>query len=155
MLHYGNQTWLRALKGVPVDQREVSGACGVWSVRDLVAHLAAYEQVLVEVLKGLTGEKQATPSLDLWQQGGEKFNEASISKRQGLKYEEVLAEYQQADDQVMSLIEKFPEEKLREKGTIPWYGAEYSIEDLIVYQYYGHKREHSAQVEGFRDRVKK
>ena len=41
--------------------------------------------------------------------------------------------------------------RLREPGSIPWYGEEYALDDLIVYQYYGHKREHSAQIEAFRD----
>jgi len=34
----------------------------------------------------------------------------------------------------------------REVGTIPWYGAEYSLDDLVVYQQYGHKREHDPQL---------
>jgi hypothetical protein len=34
----------------------------------------------------------------------------------------------------------------QEVGTIPWYGAEYSLDDLVVYQQYGHKREHDPQL---------
>ena len=34
----------------------------------------------------------------------------------------------------------------REVGTIPWYGPEYSLDDLVVYQMYGHKREHDPQL---------
>ena len=37
----------------------------------------------------------------------------------------------------------------------PWYGPEYSLDDLVVYTMYGHKREHdpqlSAVLEGARD----
>jgi hypothetical protein len=32
-------------------------------------------------------------------------------------------------------------------GTIPWYGPEYSLNDLVVYQMYGHKREHGPQLD--------
>ena len=38
-------------------------------------------------------------------------------------------------------------------ATCPWYGGEYSLEDQLVYRYYGHQREHCAQVEVFRDRL--
>ena len=31
--------------------------------------------------------------------------------------------------------------------------SEYSLEDFIVYTFYGHKREHSAQIAAFRDRL--
>ena len=27
-----------------------------------------------------------------------------------------------------------------------WYGPEYSLDDLVVYQMYGHKREHDPQL---------
>lgn len=63
---------------------------------------------------------------------------------------EVLAEYNEAHSQTMNLINDIPNEILREVGTIPWYGLEYSLDDLIVYMFYGHKREHSAEIAVFR-----
>ena len=54
---------------------------------------------------------------------------------------------------VTPLLARIPAETLRRPGTIPRYGEGYSLEDLEVYQYYGHKREHRAQVDVFRDRL--
>jgi len=68
--------------------------------------------------------------------------------------DEIVAEYSDACAQTMELIGCIPAETLRQSGTIPWYGAEYSLDDLIVYMYYGHKREHAAQIAAFRDRMK-
>jgi hypothetical protein len=34
------------------------------------------------------------------------------------------------------------------------YGLEYALDDFIVYAYYGHKREHTAQIAVFRDTLK-
>ena len=42
---------------------------------------------------------------------------------------------------------------LREVGTLPWDGEDYALDDFLVYGYYGHKREHSAQIAAFRDRL--
>ena len=67
---------------------------------------------------------------------------------------EVLAEYDQAYDQGLRLLPRIPEAQLRQAGTLPWYGMEYSLEDFVVYQYYGHKREHCAQIAAFRDQFK-
>jgi hypothetical protein len=36
-------------------------------------------------------------------------------------------------------------------GTIPWYGPECSLDDLVVYQMYGHKREHDPQLSSVLD----
>ena len=62
-----------------------------------------------------------------------------------------LAEYNAAVTHVLSLIREIPPETARQPGTVPWYGQEYALDDLIVYQYYGHKREHSAQIAAFLD----
>ena len=39
-----------------------------------------------------------------------------------------------------------------EVGTIPWYGPDYSLDDLLVYQMYGHKREHDPQLSAVLER---
>ena len=38
-------------------------------------------------------------------------------------------------------------------GTLPWYGNRYSLDDFIVYTFYGHKREHGAQIGVYRDKI--
>jgi len=66
---------------------------------------------------------------------------------------EVLDEFNDAHAQVMSLAERIRPEVFRQVGTLPWYGMDYSLDDVLVYMYYGHKREHSAQIAAFRDRL--
>ncbi len=66
---------------------------------------------------------------------------------------EVLDEFNDAYAQVTSLAVQIRPELFRETGTLPWYGMGYALDDVIVYMYYGHKREHSAQIAAFRDRL--
>ena len=66
----------------------------------------------------------------------------------------VLEEYQESHTRVMVLARRIPDETYRQNGIIPWYGAEYCLDDFIVYSNYAHKREHSAQVNIFRDKLK-
>jgi hypothetical protein len=68
--------------------------------------------------------------------------------------QEVLTELNDTYTQVMSLIANIPLEMLRQNGTLPWYGMDYALDDVIVYMYYGHKREHSAQIAAFCDRLR-
>jgi hypothetical protein len=67
---------------------------------------------------------------------------------------EVVTAYEQAFNQSHSLVAAISQEQLRQVGTLPLYGPEYAFDDMLVYQYYGHKREHSAQIAAFRDRLK-
>jgi hypothetical protein len=68
--------------------------------------------------------------------------------------EETLAEYVAAHQQVISLAAEVPPERFQMVGLLPWYGNEYALDDYIVYAVYGHKREHIAEVNVYRDRIK-
>ena len=152
ILKYGHQTALQATEGFPEGEWETAGACGVWSVKDIIAHLASYEEVLVDILSTFIG-RHPTPYLDRFIELGGQFNDTEVEKRQRRTVREVLDEFNDTYAQVMSLAEQIRPEQFRETGTLPWYGMGYSLDDVIVYMYYGHKREHSAQIAAFRDRL--
>lgn len=152
ILKYGQQTVLQTLAEFPEEEVETPGACGTWSVKDIIAHLASYEEVLVGVLSTFVG-RNPTPTLDKFIEPGGQFNDNEVGKRKGRILREVLDEFNDAHAQVMSLAEKIGPERYRHSGTLPWYGMDYALDDFIVYVFYGHKREHSAQIAAFRDLV--
>ena len=152
VMKYGDLTFQSSLKAIPTAQWETGGVCGWWSVKNIVAHLASYELVLVDVLTSVTGSAQ-TPQLTQYQTS-KTFNDDQVNQRQTKSPDDTLAEYRLAYEQTANLILKIGPEKLREIGTIPWYGAEYTLDDYIVYAFYGHKREHSAQIDVFKDKLK-
>ncbi len=154
ILKYGNATLMKTLDGLPEADWNTGGVCGYWSVRDIVAHLASYEQVLVEVLTSFLGGGP-TPYLAKMGADYAGFNDNEVNARKGLSVKETLAEYQAAHAQSMTLAAQMPLETLRQVGTLPWYGLEYAVDDYIVYAFYGHKREHSAQIAAFRDILKR
>ncbi len=154
VLHYRHQTVLTTLAEVPDSEWETGGVCGVWSVKEIVAHLASYEYVLIDVLNMFLAGGPS-PHLDVFSRFDGQYNDSEVERRQALSGAEVLDEYQDAHAQVMSLITRIPDEKIRTPGTLPWYGAEYALDDFIVYTFYGHKREHCAQIHVFLDHLKK
>ena len=152
ILKYGHQTVHQTIEGFPEAAWEEAGACGVWSVKDIIAHLASYEEVLGDILSTFLG-KHATPYLDRFTEPGGQFNDTEVERRRGRTVREVLDEFNDAYAQVMSLAVQIRPEQFRQAGTLPWYGMDYALDDVIVYMYYGHKREHSAQIAAFRDRL--
>jgi DinB family protein len=152
ILKYGHQTVVRAIDGLAETDWETPGACGIWSVKDIIAHLASYEHLLVEILAGFLGGGP-TPYLTQFGETGDTFNDVQVVARREKTVQDVLVEYNDMQGQTMALVAQIPVETLRETGTIPWYGMEYALDDLIVYMYYGHKREHSAQIAVFRDHL--
>lgn len=154
ILKYGHETVLSAIDGLPESEWEVAGVCGVWSVKDIIAHLASYEHVLVDLLNMFLGG-QPGPHLNQLMADGEQFNDKQVAQYEGKSVPEVLSEYCDTQAKVMSLVTQIPAETLRQPGTLPEYGPEYALDDMIVYSYYGHKREHCAQIAVFRDRLTK
>ena len=153
ILKYGQQTVLNTLKGFPEAGWYTPGACGVWSVKDIMAHLASYEHMLIDVLSGFL-ESGPTPYLDRMRiLGPPGCNDAEVAARQDKTMANVLAEFNDAHARVMTLVSQIPAETYRQNGTLPWYGAEYDLDDFIVYSFYGHKREHSAQIAAFFDQI--
>ena len=153
ILKYGQQTVLQTLESFPEASWETPGACGVWSVKDIIAHLASYERVLVDILTTFTGGG-STPALNTFLELGGQFNDSEVNQRKKKTIQDVLAEFNDTHTQVISLLGSIPPETLRQSETLPWYGQEYALDDVLVYMYYGHKREHSAQIAAFGDRLR-
>ena len=153
ILKYGQRTLLGSIEGFPASEWETPGVCGVWSTKDVLAHLASHEQVLTDVLAGFAGAN-GSGALDLYMSQGPEFNDFQVAERRDKTPGEVLDELNSAHTRNMSLVSKIGTETLRQAGTLPWYGMEYALDDLIVYGFYGHKREHSAQIAVFLDRLK-
>ncbi len=150
ILKYSHQTVHQALTSFPETAWEQSGVCGEWSVKDIIAHLASYEQVLVDIVTTFT-VKDPTPALDRFVELGSQFNDYEVNKRKEKTMQEVLQEFNEAHSAAMSQLATIPAETLRQTGTLPWYGMDYALDDVIVYMYYGHKREHSAQIAAFQN----
>lgn len=153
VLKYGNNTLQRTVAGVPPAQWDTPNVCGWWSVRHIVAHLASFELTLEEVF-GLFLDGGATPYLDAMMSDPQRFNDEKVAARQSWSASRVMEEYDASHKRVMALGARIPGEVYRQTGAIPWYGAEYDLDDYLVYTFYGHKREHCAQINVFRDTLK-
>ncbi|MGH2534571.1 MAG: maleylpyruvate isomerase N-terminal domain-containing protein [Thermomicrobiales bacterium] len=152
VLKYGHLTVLGTVDCLAGPDWERPGACGRWSVKEIVAHVASYELVLVDILTSQV-DGGPTPLLDDFLAAPAEFNDRQVDQRSVQTAEMTLAEYRDAAERAMALAARIPAEMWRQPGILPWYGAEYDLDDLTTYMYYGHKREHTAQIALFRDRV--
>ncbi len=118
-------------------------ALGVWTAKDLLGHLGAFEVRFADVVAGFAGEE---PESDLMSADPRTFNDDQAAIRKDWPIEQVMSEFLDAHERVMRHASAIAPEVWREVGTIAWYGPEYSLNDLVVYQMYGHKREHDPQL---------
>jgi hypothetical protein len=151
VLKYGNDWLMKRVVKIPEDKWDMAGVCGVWSAKDVLSHITSYEINLGKILQEFIdkGKSEENPKGD-----SKSFNDDETAKRRDKNFQEVLDEYTKAHEEVMALITQIPAEKCHEVGTMPWYGEEYSLDDYLVYTFYGHKREHGAQFDVFVDQLK-
>lgn len=151
ILKYGHSFIERALPGYNESNVDIPGACGVWSVREIIAHLASFEHLLIEVFQNILDKNSPMPLLMQMGASPLKFNDDQVAVRKNQTWAETWADYENAYRKSSALFNQIPAEKHRQSGLLAWYGAEYDLEDYIVYTFYGHKREHGAQINAFRD----
>lgn len=154
VLHYGHLTVLHTLKGLPPADWLTPNVCGVWSVKEIIAHLASFELALPDVVRVAQGQPTAG-LLAEFLANGQAFNDAQVPARAALSPAETLAEYEAAHQTAMQLAAALPPPAFTQAGFLPEYGEAYDLQDFLTYTYYGHKREHSAQIAVYRDAIRR
>lgn len=149
VLKYGHATLSAAAEAVPAGDRLTPGACGRWSPKDVMAHMLAYELMLSAVLAPFGG---TAPPAQEGESSEDRLNDGAVARYADESWDTVLELYNAAHAKVVEQAAALGPAVLAQVGTIPWYGPEYSLDDFIVYAFYGHKREHSAQLAAFCDR---
>ncbi|HEV2655243.1 MAG TPA: DinB family protein [Ktedonobacteraceae bacterium] len=139
---------LQVIDDLPELEWDIPGVCGAWSVKDVMAHLSAYEEVLVDVFATFLTD-EPTPHLAKFIDKSIDFNKSEIEARQYRTAQQVMDEYEEAQLQSSDLLAQIPQEKILQKGTLPWYGNERSLADLIN-NFCAHTQEHCAQIKAFR-----
>ena len=121
ILKYGQGTVLQTIEGFPESAWETPGACGIWSVKDIISHLTSYEHVLVDVLTTLVSSGRGSYLKKFTEQAGE-FNDSEVALRKNKSVKEVLGEFNDTHEQVRSLAARIPSETYRQTGTVVWDG---------------------------------
>ena len=143
VLMYGQRTVLATIGRYQAEDWDRI-ALGVWTAKDLLGHLGAFEVRFADILATFV---DAPIVSELLTADPRTFNDDQAAVRKDWSIEQVTREFLDAHERVMAHAKAITPERWREVGTIPWYGAEYSLDDLVVYQMYGHKREHDPQLQ--------
>ncbi|HSG18488.1 MAG TPA: maleylpyruvate isomerase N-terminal domain-containing protein [Anaerolineae bacterium] len=153
VLYYGHGTVLRAIDGLPRDKWVEPGVVGYWSVKNIISHLASFEMFLNELLDALP-QGGSMPIIERLVADPQRFNDVEVDqKRADQSPADAWDEYVTGWETSMRLLDEIPEAERRVTGALPWYGEEYDLEDFLAYTFYGHKREHCAQIMVYRDKL--
>ncbi len=136
------QRWEELLNEVGPNRTETSGVTGDWSVKDIIAHVNAWEERLVAWLEAIA--LGTSPELPPWPANlDEDATNAWIWKvNRGRRLDEVLAESRRTSERVEELLAAVTEQDLKEPGRLWWLSGA-SLLASIPGHSYAHRREHA------------
>ncbi len=136
----------QAIAGLSVDQMLAVGAEGIWSVKDVLAHLVAWESEVVTALNHVQNKR--TPAIlkidDIDQWNEQQYH---INVRRPL--EAVLADYEGVHRMLYRMVEDFDERLLDDRRRFPWMEGEplwFLIQENVTL----HEREHAEDILAWR-----
>jgi hypothetical protein len=112
-----------------------------WSVKELLAHLAGWDAVTRDALRGhAVNAPAAIPARD----GIDAYNARSVAAHQGLNYEQTLEDWGRTREELRQALTATPAEKLGEKLVFPW-GPKGTVARLVTI-IAGHEQEHAHEM---------
>lgn len=154
----GHHALLNALEGISDRDAESGILVGDWNVKDSVAHLAALEHVLEEIVNSqLASERpEEIPHLTKFRDmTPEDFNKYHYEERKFTPYSEILAELNSSHKHVASEMYLITNDMMKRSGIIPWFDKRYSLEDFIINVNYKTKLEYASLIVKFKERLNK
>jgi len=138
---------LSALDGLTSDQMMRPGVVGFWSVKDILAHLVAWESEVVTALNQAQNKKQ--PSI-LGIEDIDEWNEDQYHTNARRLLNAVMEDFEGVHRMLVSMIQDYNERDLTDNRRYPWMEGEpltYLIEENATL----HEREHAENIRAWRE----
>jgi hypothetical protein len=109
------------LAGLNANEMMRAGAIGVWSIKDVLAHLMDWEQRFIGWYQaGLRGETPETPAPGLTWREMDLLNQRIYEQYRDVALEEIQAKYAASYGEILALLQGLPEEELFTPGRYAW-----------------------------------
>ncbi len=100
------------------------GVTGIWSVKDILAHLVTWEQLFLDWYH--TGVQDRTPDttpVGMCQKSMDALNQQIYEKNRWRSLDDILVEFHASHQQIVTVIEAIPEEDMFVHGRFHWTGT--------------------------------
>lgn len=101
-----------------------SGACGQWSIKDILAHLHAWHNLyLTWYREGMAGEKPQMPAQGYTWKTTPALNESIYQEYKDTPLNEVLEKFKESHHKLLEIINSHTDEELFIKKRYAWTGS--------------------------------
>jgi hypothetical protein len=99
------------------------GVTGIWSVKDILAHLVAWQKLFLDWYHtGVQGRAPATTPVGMCRTSMDALNQRIYEENRWRSLDDVLAEFRTSYLEIVTVIEAIPEEDMFVHGRFNWTG---------------------------------
>lgn len=136
------------IESLSVDQKLTPGVEAYWSIKDLMAHIAAWEHFAYDrIHSALTGESLKYPVIES-DHFIDDFNSSIYEANKDIPYDLIEADYHSAHKELMREIENLDDNLIQAKLPFTWAG-ELTFLDFISANTHWHYIDHMASIRKF------
>ena len=137
------------------EQMTTPGVVGEWTVKQVLAHVAGWERLLLSWLdmtvRGETPEGYA-PGYPIGEEGMHRLNADMVAETASRPLADVLTEFHKTRGRVLAGVGSLTDEQINRPGAAPWTGDR-PLLPFIAGNTYEHYREHAAEIRAWLDRA--
>lgn len=138
---------------LPEEQVLSQKVLGDWTIKDIIAHLAAWNWEAIDEVDRVLQNEATWPARYEGKLGEDEFNRKEVEKRKGKPWDEVINEWDDSFWTQIKRMEKItPEEWRHQSGNQMWSdGTPVAVYSLFAYEYggQGHEGGHAKQIKEF------
>ena len=117
------ESWLSA---VP-DEYWLDPIAGDWTVKDLIGHLSAWSNLLLDQIEALAqGNPEKIKQIDI-----DSWNAAQIARRRDWPIAKIRQEWQQSNQRAQAVVAQIPPETFSQRRQVAWAADPIAINDLL------------------------
>ena len=114
-----------------------------WRVRDILGHMATWDQEVAKSLRDYqAGEEYLIPDRD---EEETEYNQRAVDAQQALSNQQILAEWEQAHNELKNAVQDMPLDRFPGDMLYPWGEERGSIATLVEYMV-EHDVEHRVEI---------
>lgn len=128
----------KALSKLKIDQVIDEKVQGIWTVKDIIAHISAWNWELIKQANlVLSGKKPWYTDIS-----EAEFNEKAVKKRESWTLEKVLSEWRESFDALLERLNEFSQEEWVYELDEEWpEGGKITVTSIFGYRYHGEGHE--------------
>jgi DinB family protein len=143
-LEAGRRALLELIASVPEAILDRKGVVGDWSIKNVLAHLAAWDLVVAQALPERLATGQTPEVLKLITADEDAWNALQVDEGEELTPEDQLAEFEWTRSVLLQYLRSLDDATLAKRA--PWQGWDDTLAEYIMQGVGAHEHEHTEHI---------